>query len=201
MSTETSTPWSLPRPSLLRAARFDMGFSATSVSYPSFWFTGRLFLPIVWRRVVCTSPNTASVLFRSSGPGSRPTFMPRSCPPTSAALRSIRSVLKLDSCMSLHGSARPGKRPSTVKSPKWISAIPTKSNRATAKFGARCRFSGGEKDRWIPIERGRELASRIPGATLRCVAGAGHLVVEDAPEVIVAALLSSFIERGSRPES
>jgi pimeloyl-ACP methyl ester carboxylesterase len=51
----------------------------------------------------------------------------------------------------------------------------------------------GEEDRWIPIERGRELASRIPGATLRCVAGAGHLVQEDAPEAIVAALLSSFI--------
>jgi pimeloyl-ACP methyl ester carboxylesterase len=53
----------------------------------------------------------------------------------------------------------------------------------------------GEEDSWIPIERGRELASRIPGATLRCVAGAGHLVQEDAPEAIVAALLSSFIEQ------
>jgi len=47
----------------------------------------------------------------------------------------------------------------------------------------------GEEDRWIPIERGRELASRIPNATLRRVPGAGHLVQEDAPEAIVAALL------------
>ena len=47
----------------------------------------------------------------------------------------------------------------------------------------------GEQDRWIPIERGRELASRIPNATLRSVPGAGHLVQDDAPEAIVAALL------------
>jgi pimeloyl-ACP methyl ester carboxylesterase len=47
----------------------------------------------------------------------------------------------------------------------------------------------GEQDRWIPIARGRELASRIPGATLHCVPNAGHLVQEDAPEAIVAALL------------
>jgi pimeloyl-ACP methyl ester carboxylesterase len=47
----------------------------------------------------------------------------------------------------------------------------------------------GEQDRWIPIERGRELAVRIPTATLRCVPDAGHLVQEDAPEAIVAALL------------
>jgi pimeloyl-ACP methyl ester carboxylesterase len=38
-------------------------------------------------------------------------------------------------------------------------------------------------------ERGRELAARIPTATLRCVPDAGHLVQEDAPEAIVAALL------------
>jgi pimeloyl-ACP methyl ester carboxylesterase len=47
----------------------------------------------------------------------------------------------------------------------------------------------GEEDAWIPIERGRQLASRIPGAVFRPVPGAGHLVQEDAPEAIVAALL------------
>jgi pimeloyl-ACP methyl ester carboxylesterase len=47
----------------------------------------------------------------------------------------------------------------------------------------------GEVDRWIPVERGHELASRIPKARLRLVPGAGHLVQEDAPEAIVAALL------------
>lgn len=53
----------------------------------------------------------------------------------------------------------------------------------------------GEEDGWIPVERGRELAARIPNATLRCVPGAGHLVQEDAPEAIVAALLG-FLDQG-----
>ena len=46
----------------------------------------------------------------------------------------------------------------------------------------------GEEDRWIPMERGRELASRIGTATLRCIPRAGHLMQEDAPEAILAAL-------------
>lgn len=46
-----------------------------------------------------------------------------------------------------------------------------------------------EEDRWIPVERGHELASRIRKARLRLVPRAGHLVQEDAPEAIVAALL------------
>jgi pimeloyl-ACP methyl ester carboxylesterase len=47
----------------------------------------------------------------------------------------------------------------------------------------------GEEDRWIPIERGRSLASRIPNSRFRAVSGAGHLVQEDAPEAVVAELL------------
>jgi pimeloyl-ACP methyl ester carboxylesterase len=47
----------------------------------------------------------------------------------------------------------------------------------------------GEQDAWIPIERGRALASRMPNAVFRAVPDAGHLVQEDAPEAIVAALL------------
>ncbi|MBB4931672.1 pimeloyl-ACP methyl ester carboxylesterase [Lipingzhangella halophila] len=47
----------------------------------------------------------------------------------------------------------------------------------------------GEDDTWIPLERGRELASRIPGARLRIIPGAGHLVQEDRPAELTAALL------------
>jgi pimeloyl-ACP methyl ester carboxylesterase len=54
----------------------------------------------------------------------------------------------------------------------------------------------GEEDAWIPIARGRELASRVPGATLHCVPDAGHLVQEDAPEAIVAALLGFLTNQG-----
>ncbi|WP_237170254.1 alpha/beta fold hydrolase [Pandoraea thiooxydans] len=47
----------------------------------------------------------------------------------------------------------------------------------------------GEDDQWIPAARGLELQQAIPGATLQVVPRAGHLVQEDAPEAVVAALL------------
>jgi pimeloyl-ACP methyl ester carboxylesterase len=47
----------------------------------------------------------------------------------------------------------------------------------------------GEEDQWIPIERGRQLQQAIPGAGFAAIANSGHLVQEDAPEAIVAALL------------
>lgn len=47
----------------------------------------------------------------------------------------------------------------------------------------------GEDDQWIPIERGRALHKLIPGAQFHPVPNAGHLVQEDAPEAIVAAVL------------
>jgi pimeloyl-ACP methyl ester carboxylesterase len=46
----------------------------------------------------------------------------------------------------------------------------------------------GEDDGWLPIAQGRRLQALIPGAELRPVANAGHLVQEDAPEAIIAAL-------------
>jgi pimeloyl-ACP methyl ester carboxylesterase len=54
------------------------------------------------------------------------------------------------------------------------------------------RIIWGERDGWIPVERGRELAKRIASSSLRIVPEAGHLVQEDAPEAIVAALLSDL---------
>jgi pimeloyl-ACP methyl ester carboxylesterase len=47
----------------------------------------------------------------------------------------------------------------------------------------------GAADGWIPVDRAEELARRIPGADLRVIPAAGHLVQEDAPEAIVAAAL------------
>jgi pimeloyl-ACP methyl ester carboxylesterase len=40
----------------------------------------------------------------------------------------------------------------------------------------------GEADPWIPVERGRELARRIPGARLEILSASGHLVQEDEPD-------------------
>ncbi|WP_431521536.1 alpha/beta fold hydrolase [Actinomadura madurae] len=47
----------------------------------------------------------------------------------------------------------------------------------------------GAEDTWIPIEKGRELAGLVPGSRLHSIAGAGHLVQEDAPAELTAALL------------
>ncbi|MET8181675.1 alpha/beta hydrolase [Streptomyces sp. NPDC005336] len=48
----------------------------------------------------------------------------------------------------------------------------------------------GADDAWIPVAKGHELASRIPGARLRLIPAAGHLVQEDAPAELIAALIA-----------
>ena len=52
----------------------------------------------------------------------------------------------------------------------------------------------GTEDEWIPIDRGRQLASMIPDCEFREIVGTGHLVQEDAPEAIVSAALTFFTE-------
>lgn len=49
----------------------------------------------------------------------------------------------------------------------------------------------GARDTWIPVGKGREPVSRIPGARPAVVEGAGHLVQEDAP-----AELARFVGTG-----
>jgi pimeloyl-ACP methyl ester carboxylesterase len=46
----------------------------------------------------------------------------------------------------------------------------------------------GEEDRWLPLEQGRRLSTLIPGARFHPVSGSGHLMQEDAPEALLAAL-------------
>lgn len=48
----------------------------------------------------------------------------------------------------------------------------------------------GTEDAWIPVAKGHELVSRIPGARLQLITGAGYLVQEDAPAEFTATLLS-----------
>jgi pimeloyl-ACP methyl ester carboxylesterase len=47
----------------------------------------------------------------------------------------------------------------------------------------------GREDRWIPLERGRELHGLIPGSVLRVIDGAGHLVIEEKPDELASAIL------------
>ncbi|WP_086828655.1 alpha/beta fold hydrolase [Allokutzneria sp. NRRL B-24872] len=58
----------------------------------------------------------------------------------------------------------------------------------------------GEQDTWIPIAKGHELAELIPGARFEPIAGAGHLVQEDAPAELTAALLD-FVAAHTPPTS
>lgn len=54
----------------------------------------------------------------------------------------------------------------------------------------------GEQDRWLPIEHGRRLSTLILSARLRPVPDSGHLVQEDAPEAVMAAI-DSFLAIGT----
>jgi len=48
----------------------------------------------------------------------------------------------------------------------------------------------GQDDTWIPVTKGHELAARIPGSRFEPIAGAGHLVQEDAPAELTATLIA-----------
>jgi pimeloyl-ACP methyl ester carboxylesterase len=52
----------------------------------------------------------------------------------------------------------------------------------------------GEQDAWIPVERGEQLARLIPGAQLRRVPDAGHLIHLDQP-VHLATTLQRWLDR------
>ncbi|NGO71971.1 alpha/beta fold hydrolase [Streptomyces boncukensis] len=54
----------------------------------------------------------------------------------------------------------------------------------------------GAEDQWITAQNARRLAERIPGARVRLIEGAGHLVQEDAPAELCAALDGFLRERG-----
>lgn len=58
----------------------------------------------------------------------------------------------------------------------------------------------GEEDQWIPVDRGVELSTMIPGARFTRVPGSGHLMQEDAPEAIVGELMD-FLRLGHAPHS
>ena len=60
---------------------------------------------------------------------------------------------------------------------------------------------GGE-DGWLDPSQAEALVGKIPGSRLRLVPGAGHFVMEDAPEDVAAILSEFFAEnpRGATPQ-
>ena len=47
----------------------------------------------------------------------------------------------------------------------------------------------GEQDSWAPAQRHREMAAKIPGATLVLVPECGHMCTMERPEAVTRALL------------
>lgn len=58
----------------------------------------------------------------------------------------------------------------------------------------------GEQDRFFPPSHARRVASLIPGARLRFIAGAGHVPNWDSPETVNAALLDFLLSKGKERE-
>lgn len=57
------------------------------------------------------------------------------------------------------------------------------------KLDCQVQVMWGEKDEWIPVSKGEQLVRLISDRPLIRIANAGHLVQDDAPEAIVAAML------------
>ena len=53
----------------------------------------------------------------------------------------------------------------------------------------------GAEDAWLPVERGEELAARIPGARVHTIPGAGHLIPEQAPAELTGTLMDWLATR------
>jgi pimeloyl-ACP methyl ester carboxylesterase len=58
----------------------------------------------------------------------------------------------------------------------------------------------GEEDAWLDPSQAETLARKIPGSTMRLIPGAGHFVMEDAPEKVAETLAEFFAKtpRGAR---
>ncbi|MEU5688592.1 alpha/beta fold hydrolase [Streptomyces venezuelae] len=57
----------------------------------------------------------------------------------------------------------------------------------------------GTEDPWIPVAKAKELADLVPGAELRLIEGAGHLVQEDAPAELAGELTRFLRDLRHRP--
>jgi pimeloyl-ACP methyl ester carboxylesterase len=55
----------------------------------------------------------------------------------------------------------------------------------------------GQDDAWIPVDRAHRLHRLIPGARLRIIENAGHLIQLDQPEALTAALSEWLLARSS----
>lgn len=57
-------------------------------------------------------------------------------------------------------------------------------------------FMSGTEDRWSPLDRHADMASRVPDAVLEAVEGAGHMAPFEAPEACLSAIMGWLARRG-----
>ena len=77
------------------------------------------------------------------------------------------------------------------RGPPWRKAI-IALEPLLASVAVPVRIIWGEEDAWLDPALGERLRQEIPGSELELVAGAGHFVMEDAPEAIAAELSRFF---------
>ncbi|CDM24161.1 hydrolase [Castellaniella defragrans 65Phen] len=54
----------------------------------------------------------------------------------------------------------------------------------------------GTEDRWSPLDRHADMASRVPDATLEAIGGAGHMAPFEAPAACLSAITGWLARRG-----
>ena len=58
----------------------------------------------------------------------------------------------------------------------------------------------GDQDRLVPLENGRSVAARIPGARFQLIRNAGHILTTDQPEACLQVLLDFLEEAAVFPQ-
>ena len=56
-------------------------------------------------------------------------------------------------------------------------------------------FMSGTEDRWSPLDRHADMASRVPDATLEAIEGAGHMAPFEAPAACLSAITAWLARR------
>jgi len=69
---------------------------------------------------------------------------------------------------------------------------------SAAKVKAPATFVLGERDMMTPAKSGRELAAAIPGARVTVLPGAGHMLMSERPDEVLAAVRHLAPARGGR---
>ena len=125
-----------------------------------------------------------------------PPFTRVRCVPTSPAPATSVSRPRLSTGWSHPGWARKVRQRSTGRSRRPTSATPTSSPSCSPRMDLPVLVVWGRDDTWIPVDRAAPARRLIPGARLRIIDGAGHLVQLDQPAALAVTLTEWLRGRG-----